>query len=559
LNATQDHRIHVAAACDANYALPLAVMLASIEANLGSDRTVVAHVLDSGLDDAARLKVASSVDPRRIEIEWIPVEPRQLAAAAGTLRSFDTISLASYNRLLLPGVLPDALDRVIYLDCDLVVLHDLADLWETDIGGHSLGSVRELLERARYASAPSGVRRYRELGLRADLELFNAGVMLINLARWRETLLGPRAFHYLREAGSELRWHDQEALNVVVAGDWLPLDLRWNVTMHAYRGEPDPSLVGLVERPRIVHYNAAIKPWQPHFRLAHGELFFRYLDATAWAGWRPEPLRHAVARRIAARLIRMQRKLAHATTRHLRREWTALSTRRTLRRIEKSAGWKVPKRSRDREIRAFVRVPASAGGEPELVARLLAHGADRVFPYCAGDRDWPLHLRRLLRDLGEGHWCLAHDHDEWLVGPHSTLPSLADFREYLERHGYEALECYRGPAPDSVQPATFRRLDLTLSDPVSGRMFVSPVYAEAATRLDTQLDCRSRIAMFSYRRDLVIDRELRGLHAARLADIAGLLRPVERGSVPLEQRAAGLARSSPQFAAYAQQRLMQPA
>src|SRR5262245_56041362 len=108
-------------------------MLASIEANLGPDRTVVAHVLDSGLRAAARLKIADSVDRRRIQIEWIPVESAQLAAAARTLRSFDTISLASYNRLLLPGLLPATLDRVIYLDCDLVVLHDLWELWRTDV------------------------------------------------------------------------------------------------------------------------------------------------------------------------------------------------------------------------------------------------------------------------------------------------------------------------------------------------------------------------------------------------------------------------------------------
>ena len=300
--AAFDRRVHVAAGCDENYALPLAVMLASLEANLGSEVKVVAHVLHSGLQPATRQKIAASVDSRRIEIDWIPVEPQQLAIAAGTLRSFDTVSLASYHRLLLPTLLPATLDRVIYLDCDLVLLHDLWDLWRTDVSGHCLGAVRELLEQARYAASPSGVRLYRELGLPPDLELFNAGVMLINLARWRQRLLGPRAFHYLREAGTELRWHDQEALNVVVAGDWLPLDVRWNVTLHAYRDQTDPALRALVEQPRIVHYNASVKPWQSHYRLSQRELFFRYVDATQWSGWRPVPERYALAYRLARRL-----------------------------------------------------------------------------------------------------------------------------------------------------------------------------------------------------------------------------------------------------------------
>jgi hypothetical protein len=114
------------------------------------------------------------------------------------------------------------------------------------------------------------------------------------------------------------------------------------------------------------------------------------------------------------------------------------------------------------------------------------------------------------------------------------------------------------------QPAPLRQLDLTLRDPVADRLFVAPVYTEVATRGATQLDGRSRIALFRYRRDLVIDRELRGLHAARMADIAGLLRPVGQGPADTGQCAAGLARSSPQFEAYiertlTEQTLMPPA
>jgi lipopolysaccharide biosynthesis glycosyltransferase len=82
---------------------------------------------------------------------------------------------------------------------------------------------------------------------------------------------------------------------VVVAGNWLPLDVRWNVTLHAYRSETDSALRALVEQPRIVHYNASVKPWQPDYRLSQRELFYRYVDATQWSGWRPVPQRHALS------------------------------------------------------------------------------------------------------------------------------------------------------------------------------------------------------------------------------------------------------------------------
>jgi lipopolysaccharide biosynthesis glycosyltransferase len=579
--AASGRRVHVAAGCDENYALPLAVMLASIQANLGSEVTVVAHVLQSGLQPATRQRIAASVDSRRVEIDWIPVEPQQLAIAAGTLRSFDTVSLASYHRLLLPTLLPATLDRVIYLDCDLVVLHDLWDLWRTDVSGHCLGAVRELLEQARYAASPSGVRLYRELGLRPDLELFNAGVMLINLARWRQRLLAPRAFHYLREAGTELRWHDQEALNVVVAGDWLPLDVRWNVTLHAYREETDAALRALVEQPRVVHYNASVKPWQPHYRLSQRELFFRYADATQWSGWRPLPERHALAHRLARRLLRVRRKLAYAATRPLRRHWSTFAARREMRGSVPAIGSAIPAQTPSGEIRVFVRIVDNDPADLARATRLLNRGADRVMAsigagHATGSvlrnaapdrlhlfalperaRDWHLSLRRLLYRYGEGHWCLVLDQNEWLLAPHSTLPSLRDLSAYLEQYAYDALECRRLPVTTEPRTTT-QRLDLTLSDPISGRLFVAPVDACATPRSATGIDCRSRIALFRYHRGLVIDRELRGIQGARMADITGLLKHVQPQSEP-HPASVGLARSSPQFAAYATRRLRRPA
>ena len=579
--AASDRCVHVAAGCDENYALPLAVMLASIEANLGSEVTVVAHVLQSGLDAATRHKVGASVDSRRIQIEWIAVEPRQLAVAAATLRSFDTVSLASYHRLLLPTLLPQALDRVIYLDCDLVLLHDLWDLWQTDVSGHYLGAVRELLEAARYAASPFGLRLYRELGLPPDLELFNAGVMLINLARWRQSLLAPRAFHYLREAGTDLRWHDQEALNVVVAGNWLPLDVRWNVTLHAYRSETDAALRALVEQPRIVHYNASVKPWQSDYRLSQRELFYRYVDTTQWSGWRPVPQRHALVQRLARRLVRVRRKLAYAATRPLTRNWATLAARRAMRRSVPAIGSGIPARTPSGEIRAFVRIAGNDPADLTRATRLLERGADRVLALIGAGRatgsvlrnaapdrlhlfelqdhtrNWHLSLRQALYCYGEGHWCLVLDQNEWLLTPHSTLPSLRDLRAYLEQCEYDALECRRLPET-AEQRTTTQRLDLTLSDPVSGRLFVAAIDACPAARSATGIDCRSRIVLFRCHRGLVIDHELRGIRGAQMADITGLLQRVEPQSGP-DPAGVGLARSSPQFAAYATRRLTRPA
>jgi len=174
--------VHVAAACDENYAMALAAMLASVGTSLGEQRRVVVHVLETGLADQTRLRVENRLQPR-LELNWTTIDAGRLRSLGATLRRFDTVSLQSYYRLLLPEVLSSVLQKVIYLDCDLVVNRDVGELWDSDVSGTCLLAVPELIAGSRFVSSKAGIRLHRELGLPADLRFFNSGVMVINLER----------------------------------------------------------------------------------------------------------------------------------------------------------------------------------------------------------------------------------------------------------------------------------------------------------------------------------------------------------------------------------------
>jgi lipopolysaccharide biosynthesis glycosyltransferase len=75
---------------------------------------------------------------------------------------------------------------------------------------------------------------------------------------------------------------DQEALNAVLAGRWGELDPRWNrnVGVDTVRGAQDDAW--------ILHFSGNLKPWRYRGRGRYHTLYHRHLDATAWAGWRPE-------------------------------------------------------------------------------------------------------------------------------------------------------------------------------------------------------------------------------------------------------------------------------
>ena len=286
--------IHIAAACDDAYAMPLAAMLRSLTTHLGAGHSVVAHILYEHLSSATKVRLQASVPEHRILLRWTPVDHERVTSVLGQIHSYDHISSASYFRLLLPSLLPADLNRVLYLDCDLIVLGDISRLWDLDFGDHYAAAVPELTADSRFVSSPQGLRLWRALGLAPDLKQFNAGVLLINLTKWRGEFIQQRALVYLRQAANWIRWHDQEALNALFAGDWFHLDARWNLTMRYLWRTASVTY----EPPRIIHYHTSEKPWRADYRFALRELFFEYLDQTAWTGWRPPRQRFAGIRRI---------------------------------------------------------------------------------------------------------------------------------------------------------------------------------------------------------------------------------------------------------------------
>ena len=548
--------IHIAAACDESYAMPMATMLASVVANLHPLRRANVYVLETGLSAATKQKIAGDLPRDRIDVRWITVLAGRLGDLRGTLRSFDTVSLASYYRLLLPELLPKEVRKVIYLDCDLVVLHDLGALWDLDASATCLLAVGELAARSRFVSSSAGIPLYRELGLPPDLPFFNSGVMSINLERWRELLVMQRAIKYIGEAGMRLRWHDQEALNAVVAGDWIALDPRWNVTMHVFRESRNAALQALTRSPYIVHYNAAIKPWHHDFAYGFGQTFYQYVDATAWRGWRPGRPAHPTLSRWRARLVRAMRKRRQVAlsrmdaSKRALRGWFLLRWPLDSTEIPDTAG----------EVRVLMACDSLDSSTSALIRHYLSCGADRVLVATGsltpgaleslGRSPERLHvllperaipasqrLRQLLHRYGVGQWCLLVMKNELFMNPPGAPGSLRDLCTQMDRDGAEVLTC--NVIDDSVgtDALDVSRADVALSladqlperplirsllsDSISGRKFSAAFRVGVANEHSLVLDYRSRIGLLKYRPGMLIDRDLCGVQGARLARMEG--------------------------------------
>ncbi len=291
-------------AVDEQFAMPLAATIRSALDNLAQPRKLRIYVLDGGLSDATKDRLIRSWPKDRYQIAWVGVD----ASILGRVPISGHASRANYYRILMPWLLPADVNRAIYLDADLIVRRDLTQLWECDLGDQLCLAAQDCAapyldasvalpnyERCRqHLGAANPVANYRELGLNPHAEYFNSGVLLVDLAAWRETDLPSQLLSCLEQNRAHVRWWDQYALNVVLADRWGRLDTRWNQGSHIYvyptssRSPFDQeSFKQLRNDPHIVHFTTRYKPWLASCLHPRRKEFFAYVDRTDWAGWRP--------------------------------------------------------------------------------------------------------------------------------------------------------------------------------------------------------------------------------------------------------------------------------
>ena len=224
----------LACASDEHYVRPLAAMLRSAIDNLGEGAALEVHVLQSGIDAATRERITHRW-PAHVEVNWIET---QESAFAG-LPLWGRMPVSTYYKLGLPDLLPGSVTKVLWLDCDVIVLDDLSALWDIPLESAPLGAVQDSI--VPLVSSPCGIESYRNHGIDPGEKYFNAGVMIVDLAAWRRLGVTARAIDYLREHRESVTFWDQEGLNLALAGKWRQMDPGGTTTRVSPNKSPRPT------------------------------------------------------------------------------------------------------------------------------------------------------------------------------------------------------------------------------------------------------------------------------------------------------------------------------
>ncbi len=254
-----ERRIAVLMAIDEPYAAPLCVAVTSLLDHLRPGTGLDLYVMGSDLSAATRRALADAFDAR-VSLSWVTLADPQLRS----LRGYGYVGSPAANfRLVAGSSLPSSVEKVVYLDADVLVRRDLVELAERDMQGNVVlavqdGFIQSLPACCSPASTPVTRRPY-----------FNSGVMVIDLAAWRAAGIETACLAAARRLRHRTKWLDQHALNAALVDRWGMLPPAWNKQFWLdlvpdWRCSPygEIEFEDARREPAIIHFCTQTKPWQ---------------------------------------------------------------------------------------------------------------------------------------------------------------------------------------------------------------------------------------------------------------------------------------------------------
>ena len=251
-------------ASDNNYAPYLAVAIKSLLTNASTDYFYKIHILTTNLDKdicdkLTRLATTNS------SIQIISLKD-EIEHIKHRFQLRDYYSIETYYRFFIADMFPQY-DKVLYLDCDIVVLGDISNLYLTNISNFLLGAVQEQV-MAHYKVFGDYVERALDVKVK---NYFNAGVLLMNTKLFKAYQIQRKFFKLMNEFKFRVT-QDEDYLNVICKDKVKKLSLGWNKMPFEETGFDDIDL-------QLIHYTLGWKPWH-YENVMYEEYFWQYAQQT---------------------------------------------------------------------------------------------------------------------------------------------------------------------------------------------------------------------------------------------------------------------------------------
>lgn len=260
---------------DENYIYPLQIMLSSFFASNPLEGDVTLYLMHSGISAAVLGDLASYLKSFGGKLVDLLVDQSFFENQATSSR----YPKEMYYRMLSPLFLPDTLERILYLDPDILVLNPLRPLYDMDLQDHVFA-----------AASHNGLTEmtYQINSIRLDIEhdYFNTGVILMDLAKARKAVKAQEVFDTVRQYEKDLILPDQDVFNILYGSQTLAIDdTLWNYDARKYanyrvRSEGQANMHWIMSHTALLHFCGRSKPWHEGFHSLFSAVYLHYMNLT---------------------------------------------------------------------------------------------------------------------------------------------------------------------------------------------------------------------------------------------------------------------------------------
>lgn len=253
--------INICFASDDNYAMPTGTAIASILKNAAKEDELSIYIIESGITQQNKDKILALKSIKDCNIQFVPASNCDFSQYA-KVTTCPHITIPAYYRLKVASLFPH-LDKILYLDGDLVVKKSLKELYNENITDYICAGVRVIRDE-------KGKDVYDKLHV-------NSGVLLFNLKKMREENTEEVLAKYAIKNIDNIKNGDQDIINFALEGKIKEIDSKYNIqTCNCYYIS-DYSMDYT-----IIHYIGPTKPWKFGSFMPFKSEFFKYLKLTQW-------------------------------------------------------------------------------------------------------------------------------------------------------------------------------------------------------------------------------------------------------------------------------------
>ena len=278
-----------------SYSPVLGTSIVSLLVNNTNVDEINIYVIEDHISELNKNRLKDMVAQYNRNIFFIPMPDMNKTQNLGLKEVRSDWIFNSYCRLYLDQILPGGIERVLYLDSDVLVLGDLSELWNIDMQGKCVAGVCDALSN----------EYYEMLGMSKTAHYCNSGMQLQDLKVWKGQKVGDRVRDYVHKSGGYIFFMEQTVFNVVLQDNILVLPPKFNTytllqslsykELMKLRNPRDfykvEEIEEAIKKPQIVHLTSTFlitnRAWFDVTNHPMKETYIRFKEMTPW---KDEPL-----------------------------------------------------------------------------------------------------------------------------------------------------------------------------------------------------------------------------------------------------------------------------